>query len=86
MENYNYYFDAAQEALANYLGTDDLDQDMINLVANCCVDAIAALPNELYFEALLEKSSTYVQCDLNESEMQDYVDELETQLVTYGLL
>jgi len=86
MENYNDYYDAAQEALANYLGTDDLDQDMINLVANCCVDAIAALPNEAYFECLLEKSSSYVQADLNESEMQNYVDELETQLVTYGLL
>ena len=86
MENYNDYYDAAQDALANYLGTDDLDQDMINLVANCCVDAVAALPNESYFESLLEKSSTYVQTDLNESEMQNYVDELETQLVTYGLL
>jgi len=86
MENYNDYYDAAQEALANYLGTDDPDQDMINLVANCCVDAIAALPNESYFESLLEKSSTYVQTDLNELEMQSYVDELETQLVTYGLL
>ena len=86
MENYNDYYNAAQEALANYLGIDDPDQDMINLVANCCVDAIAALPNESYFESLLEKSSTYVQCDLNESEMQNYIDELETQLVTYGLL
>jgi hypothetical protein len=86
MENYPKYFFAAEDALANFLGDDDINQDMINLVANCCVDAVAALPNESYFESLLEKSSTYVQTDLNESEMQNYVDELETQLVTYGLL
>jgi len=86
MENYNDYYNAAEAALANYLGTDDINQDMINLVANCCVDAVAALPNESYFESLLEKSSSYVQTDLNELEMQSYVDELETQLVTYGLL
>jgi len=86
MENYNDYYNAAEAALANYLGTDDINQDMINLVANCCVDAVAALPDESYFESLLEKSSSYVQTDLNELEMQSYVDELETQLVTYGLL
>jgi len=86
MENYNDYFNAAEDALANFLGDDGINQDMINLVANCCVDAVAALPDESYFESLLEKSSTYVQTDLNELEMQNYVDELETQLVTYGLL
>jgi hypothetical protein len=86
MENYPKYFNAAQDALANYLGTDDPDQDMINLVANCCVDAVAALPNESYFESLLEKSSTYVYADMSVWELQNYVNELETQLVTYGLL
>ena len=86
MENYNDYYNAAQEALANYLGIDDPDQDMINLVANCCVDAVAALPSESYFESLLEKSSTYVQCDLNEVEMSEYVGELELQLEESGLL
>ena len=86
MENYTGYYNAAEDALTNFLGDDDINQDMINLVANCCVDAVAALPNESYFESLLEKSASYVQCDLNELEMQSYVDELETQLVTYGLL
>jgi hypothetical protein len=86
MSDFTKYFLAAEDALTNFLGDDDINQDMINLVANCCVDAVAALPNESYFESLLEKSSTYVQTDLNESEMQNYVDELETQLVTYGLL
>ena len=86
MDNYSTYYDATEHALANFLGTDDIDQDIINLVANCCVQAIEALPNSSYFEALLEKSSTYVQCDLNELEMADYVGELETQLEDYGLL
>ena len=86
MENYTTYYNAAEHSLANFLGTDDIDQDVINLVANCCVQAVEALPNWSYFNNLLEKSSTYVQCDLNELEMADYVGELEVQLEEYGLL
>jgi hypothetical protein len=86
MENYTTYYDATEHALANFLGTDDIDQNIINLVADCCVQAIAALPNWSYFNNLLEKSSTYVQCDLTELEMADYVGELEVQLEEYGLL
>jgi hypothetical protein len=86
MENYSTYYDATEHALANFLGTDELDQDMINLVANCCVEAIEVLPNWSYFNDLLEKSSTYVQCDLNEVEMSEYVGELEMQLEESGLL
>jgi hypothetical protein len=86
MSDYTDYYNAAESALVNYLGTDDIGQDMINLVANCCVDAVAALPNESYFESLLEKSATYVYADMSVLELQNYVDELETQLVTYGLL
>ena len=86
MSDYTKYYYAAEDALANFLGTDDIDQDTINLVANCCVEAIAALPNETYYVALLEKSSSYVQCDLDELELANYVGELETQLVTYDLL
>ena len=84
MENYSTYYSATEHALANFLGTDDIDQDTINLVANCCVQAIEALPNWSYFNGLLEKSSTYVQCDLEN--LGDYVGELETQLEDYGLL
>ena len=86
MENYTTYYNATEHALANFLGTDDIDQNIINLVADCCVQAIEALPNWSYFNSLLEKSSTYVQCDLNELEMADYVGELEVQLEDYGLL
>jgi hypothetical protein len=86
MENYTGYYNAAEDALANFLGDDDINQDMINLVANCCVDAVAALPDESYFESLLEKSSTYVYADMSVWELQNYVNELETQLVTNGLI
>jgi hypothetical protein len=88
MENYTTYYNAAELALANFLDADidDIDQDIINLVADCCVQAVEALPNWSYFNNLLEKSSIYVQCDLNESEMADYVGELEVQLEDYGLL
>ena len=86
MNNYTTYYNATEHALANFLGTDDIDQNIINLVADCCVQAIEALPNWSYFNSLLEKSSTYVQCDLNELEMADYVGELEVQLEDYGLL
>ena len=86
MENYTTYYDATEHALANFLGTDDIDQNIINLVADCCVQAVEALPNWSYFNSLLEKSSSYVQTDLNELELADYVGELETQLEEYGLL
>jgi hypothetical protein len=86
MDNYTTYYSAAEHALANYLGTDYLDQDIIELVADCMRQAIAALPNWTYFTNLLEKSASYVRCDMNELEMADYVGELETQLENYGLL
>jgi hypothetical protein len=63
-----------------------LDQDIIELVADCMRAAVNALPNWTYFTNLLEKSASYVQCDMDESEMADYVGELETQLEDYGLL
>jgi hypothetical protein len=86
MDNYTTYYDAAEHALANYLGTDDLDQDMIELVGDCARQAVAALPNWTYFQNLLEKASTYVQVDLDEGEMQEFTGELEEQLEAYGLL
>ncbi len=86
MDNYTTYYDAAEHALANFLGTDDLDQEAINLVADCARQAIAVLPDWSYFTNLLEKSSSYVQTDLNEGELRDYVGELEEQLEAYGLL
>lgn len=86
MDNFTTYLNAAEDALANYLGTDDLNDATVELVADCMRQAVAVIPNWSYFQALLEKSSTYVQADLDELEMADYVGELETQLEEYGLL
>ena len=86
VSTYSTYYDSAEHALANFLGTDDLDQDMINLVADCCQQAVEVLPDWDYFNDLLEKSSTYVQADMDELQMADYVGELEAQLGDYGLL
>jgi hypothetical protein len=85
MANFEYY-NAAEHALANFLGTDDLDQDMIELVGDCAYEAVQKLPNWEYFSDLLEKASTYVRTDMNELELQDFVGELEEQLEAYELL
>lgn len=86
MSDFSTYLEVAENTLANYLGTDDLDEAMIELVADCCRQAVAVLPNWTYFNDLLEKSSTYVQADLDELELADYVGELEDQLGDYGLV
>ena len=82
----NAYYDAAEHALANFLGTDDLDQGMIELVGDCARQAVAALPDWTHFGNLLEKASTYVQVDMDEDEMDDFTGELEAQLENYKLL
>jgi hypothetical protein len=84
--SYITYCAAAEDALANYLGTDDLDQDIIELVADCCRSAVSVLPNWTYFTNLLEKASTYVEVDMDEDTMQDFTGELEAQLENWGLL
>jgi hypothetical protein len=85
MANFEYY-NAAEHALANFLGTDDLDQDMIEVVGDCAYEAVQKLPNWEYFSDLLEKASTYVRADMNELELQDFVGELEEQLEAYELM
>jgi hypothetical protein len=80
------YYNAAEHALANFLGTDDLDQDMIELVGDCAHEAVQQLPNWEHFSNLLEKASTYVRTDMNELELQDFVGELEEQLEAYELM
>jgi hypothetical protein len=86
MSDFSTYLEVAENALANYLGTDDLDEAMIELVADCCRQAVAVLPDWTYFNDLLEKSSTYVQADLDELELADFVGELEEQLEEFGLV
>ena len=84
--SYITYCAAAEDALANYYQDDDINQDIIELVADCMRQAIAALPDWDYFQNLLEKASTYVEVDMDEGTMQDFTGELESQMVTRGLL
>jgi hypothetical protein len=80
------YYNAAEHALANFLGTDDIDQDVIELVGDCAYQAVQVLPDWNYFNSILEKSSTYVRADMSLEELSDYVAELEDQLEAYELL
>jgi hypothetical protein len=82
----NDFYNAAEHALANFLGTDDLDQDIVELVGDCAYQATQVLPDWNYFNSILEKSSTFVRADMSLEELSDYVGELEEQLEAYGLL
>ncbi len=84
--DYDTLLEAVEHALANFLGTDDLDQNVIELVSGCTYQALNALPDWTYFGNLLEKASTYVRVDMDELEMQDFVGEIEEQLEDYGIL
>lgn len=86
MSDFTVYLAAAEAALANYLGTDDLDEGVVEMVADCMHQAVAALPNWRYSTSLLEKASTYVQSDLDELELNDFVAECELQLEEFGLM
>jgi hypothetical protein len=80
------FYNAAEHALANFLGTDELDQDVIEMVGDCAYQAVQVLPDWNYYNSLLQKSSTYVRADMGLEELHDYVSELEEQLEAYGLL
>lgn len=86
MDNFTLYLSAAEDALANYYQDEDIDQNIIELVADCCRQAVAVLPNWTYFHNLLEKSASYVEADMDEDTMQDFTGELESQLENWGLL
>lgn len=83
---FEHYLQASEHALANFLGTDELDKTMIELVADCCREAVAVLPNWTHFWNLLEKASTYVLVDMDEGELNDFTGELEEQLGDYGVI
>ena len=85
--DYQTYLDACEHAIANFTGSDDIDPDTVELVAELAVQAMrAALQNQFtYAESLIEKASTYVQVDLDEEELVDWVGEVDTQLNEYGI-
>jgi len=86
MTDFATYLEAAEHAIANYTGEDDLDEATIELVADCCRQAVAVLPNWNYFHSLLEKASTYVLVDMDEDELEQFTAELEEQLEDYGIV
>ena len=53
----------------------DLDEGVVDCVVGCVQQAWTATVNERY--NILEGSSSYVQCDLNEEELEEYVELLE---------
>jgi hypothetical protein len=80
--------DAVEQALANFLGEDPTD-DQVELVTDRVLTGLRQLADGASYSVLttyLESSSTYVQTDLDELEMADYVGVLETQLEDYGVL
>ena len=86
MDNLTAYYSAAEAALANWLGIDDINEETVELVADCCHQAVAVLPNWRHYQSQLEKASHYVQTDMDEMELNDFVVELETQLEEFGLV
>lgn len=79
---------AVTDALANFTGEDNIDPNITELVAHRVAKALSAANegNWREFTMWLESSSTYVQSDLDELALQDYVGELETQLEIWELL
>jgi DNA-binding SARP family transcriptional activator len=80
-------FAAVEHAIANFTGEDDIDTDVVELVAGLVKEAVeeADAGRLSYARNLVEKASTYVQTDLDELEMNDWVGEVDTQLEEYGI-
>ena len=80
-------FAAMEHAIANFTGEDDIDPATIELVAGLVLQAVteANAGRLSYALNLVEKASTYVQTDLDELEMNDWVGEVDTQLEEYGI-
>ena len=83
--NYTELCAAVECALANFTGEDDIDADIVDLVAGR-IHEHWDIRGSFSFDSIVESTSTYVQCDLSEEELADYLGEFEEQLVAYGLL
>ena len=85
--DFDTYLEATEHAIANFTGTDDIDPDVVELVAYLGQEAVECAKAGNYRHAidLAEKASTFVQVDLTDLEMQDWVGELDTQYEEYGI-
>lgn len=81
------YLKATEKAIANFTGDDDVDPVVVELVADLGRQAVeqAEAGNYRYAIDLAEKASTFVQVDLTDLEMQDWVGELDAQYEEHGL-
>ena len=83
-------YGAVEAAIANFLGNDDFNETITELVATRVAKALALVAEDGFiderFDTLLESASTYVLTDLSKDELADWVGELETQLEEFGLL
>ena len=80
-------YSAVEHAIANFSGDEEIDSDVVELVADLATQAIdeATAGNYTYARDLAEKASIYVQADLDDLELNDWVCELDDQLEEYGL-
>jgi hypothetical protein len=83
-------YDAVETAIANFLGNDDFDERVTEVVATRVAQALDLVAEYGFigarFDTILESTSTYVLTDLSKDELADWVGELETQLEEFGLL
>jgi hypothetical protein len=81
---------AVEHALANFLGTDDFDTDIVDLVAMRIDEHLQKITESAawagYFDDILASTSTFVQADMDEDTLNDYVGELVEQLEEYGVV
>jgi hypothetical protein len=81
---------ATEHALANFYGSDDFDQDIVELVAMRIDEHVSKMGDNPvlngYFDDILASTSTFVQADMSEDELNSYVTELVDQLEEYGVV
>ena len=74
---------AIEHGLANFLGTEDeIDTDVIDLIANRLIEHWDTR-GTYTFEQFVESTSTYVQADLSEEELETYVECIIDQIDIY---
>ena len=87
-DDFQVYCNACEHAIANFTGDDDIDPTVVELVAQLAMLAMDEVKkgDHKRAEGLIEKAATFVQADLDEGELCDWVGEMDTQLNDYGLV
>jgi len=83
-------WNACDDAIANFLGSDDYDRAMVDVVAGRVTEGLEKLLDvdnyftEIDFETLIESASTYVQTDLEPVELACWCSFVEDSLEIWG--